>query len=252
MTDPAVGTNYCWATEFIRGPIGSVVEVGSRDGMDALYLVGKYNCSVVAFECDPVQFPITEKNLQESMLVNVRALPFALLDKDGPLTFWQVDQEQYPSAGISSLLEINFENRQVDDVDGGRASIQFPVEVVGHRFDSLGLASPELLALDVQGMEVNVLRGFGELLQTVKYIVTEVERVPSYKGGNSFRTLNRYLHSQGFQLVASSAGGSSRFARMRQLISQNLRIVQSDRTWRPWTKYQGCFDAIYKNRKFEK
>jgi len=252
MSTPQVGNNYAWTVEFIEKPIGSVVEVGSRDGMDAVYFARTYNCPVIAFECDPVQFPITEQNLKDAKLPDARSFPYALLDKDGIVDFRQVDQELYPSAGVSSLLEINFENRQLEDVDRGRASVQIPVEVQGHRFDTLDIAAPDVLALDVQGVEIQVLKGFGQLLKNVKYVVTEAERVPSYSGGNSFRGLNSYMQLQGFRIVASTAGGSSQIMRWRQAFSQNVRIAINDRTLRPWRKYQGCFDVLYLNERFKK
>ncbi|HBJ73071.1 MAG TPA: hypothetical protein DDY88_05055 [Actinobacteria bacterium] len=240
-------TNYNWAFPHVQGPIASIVEIGSRDGLDAITLGTTFQAPVTAFECDPAQYVATVENVRASGLSDITVLPYAVSDKNEPITFWQVDTSTYNVPGTSSLFEVNFDNRQNSDVDSGRAGIQHAVTVEGARFDSLGIAAPTLLAMDVQGAEVLALKGFGTLLSRCKYIVTEAERVPSYKGGNSFKDLDRFVRAQGFRLVATSIGSGTRLARWRQFLSLNLRIAVSDRTLFPTRKYQGCFDVLYVN-----
>jgi FkbM family methyltransferase len=57
----------------------------------------------------------------------------------------------------------------------------------------------DLLKLDVQGAELDVLRGGEELLRSVTLIFTEVEFVSLYKGQPLFAEVDAYLRSQGFQ-----------------------------------------------------
>jgi len=240
-------TNYNWAFPYLRGPIASIVEIGSRDGLDALTLAETFSCPVTAFECDPAQYLATVENVRLSGASAITVLPYAASDKNAPIQFWQVDTSTYNVPGTSSMFEVNFENRQNSDVASGRDVIQRPVTVEGVRFDSLDIPAPTLIAMDVQGAEVLALKGFGAQLRHCRYIVTEAERVPSYKGGNSFRELHRFVRSQGFELVATSIGSGTRVDRWRQFISLNLRIAWSDRTLAPMRKYQGCFDVLYVN-----
>lgn len=240
-------TNYNWAFPHLVGPIESIVEIGSRDGLDAITLASTFGSPVTAFECDPAQYIATAENVRASGLSGITVLPYAVTDKNEPITFWQVDTSTYNVPGTSSMFEVNFDNRQNSDVDAGHAGIQRAVTVEGARFDSLGIPAPTLLAMDVQGAEVLALKGFGALLGKCKYIVTEAERVPSYKGGNSFKELDRFIRSQGFTLVATSIGSGTRLARWRQFVSLNIKIALSDRTLLPMRKYQGCFDVLYVN-----
>jgi len=57
--------------------------------------------------------------------------------------------------------------------------------------------------LDVQGAELDVLKGFGETnFQNVLSLQTEISTRPYYKGGVLFDTLNEYLQSKGFLLTS--------------------------------------------------
>jgi hypothetical protein len=57
--------------------------------------------------------------------------------------------------------------------------------------------------LDVQGAELDVLKGFGESnFQNVMSLQTEVSTKEFYKGGVLFDTLNDYIQSKGFELCS--------------------------------------------------
>jgi FkbM family methyltransferase len=246
-----VSTNYTWALSYITEPITSIVEIGSRDGLDALSLAAHFKCPVAAFECDPTQFLVTESNLRSSGSPDVSAHEFALTDEDGEIEFWQVDSEKYDVPGTSSLYKVNFDNRSHNDVDAGRGPIQKSVMVRAARFDRLGMAAPGLIAMDVQGAEVRALSGFGPLLNKCRYIICEAERVPSYEGGNSFAEMHRFLKANGFELIASTIGSGSTTSRWWNYWTCNLRIMATERTLHPMRVYQGCFDVIYRNSRRE-
>jgi FkbM family methyltransferase len=55
--------------------------------------------------------------------------------------------------------------------------------------------------LDVQGAELDVLKGFGSAnLKNVETLTTEISTKPYYEGGVLFKDLNNYLQSEGFIL----------------------------------------------------
>lgn len=249
MSGNVYSTNYTWALPYITGPITSIVEIGSRDGLDAITLAARFKCPVAAFECDPAQFIVTDTNLRESDLPNASAYEFALTDGNGEIEFWQVDSDKYDVPGTSSMYLVNFDNRSHSDVDAGRGPIQKKVRVKAARFDSLGIEAPTLIAMDVQGAEVKALTGFGQLLDDCRYIICEAERVPSYEGGNSFAEMHAYLKSRGFTLIASTIGSGSTASRWWNFWTVNLRIMASERTLHPMRYYQGCFDVLYRNKR---
>jgi FkbM family methyltransferase len=69
------------------------------------------------------------------------------------------------------------------------------------RFDSLGidLSGYDTLVVDTQGMEMQVIRGFGHKLKAFDFLNIECSRVSLYEGGFSAQEVIDYLASQGFQ-----------------------------------------------------
>lgn len=69
------------------------------------------------------------------------------------------------------------------------------------REEALEFKEPILLKLDVQGFELNVLRGAEQFLKRVRLIQTEMALVPSYEGAPDFWEIRRYLSDHGFALI---------------------------------------------------
>ena len=247
MASDLPGTNYDWALKYLTLPITSVVEVGSRDGLDAVALGRALGCRVDAFEAAPEQFLVVEENIRASELPGITAHELALLDVGGTIDFWTVDPDVYDNTGLGSLYEVNFDNRQGSDVDAGRASIQRKTTVAAARFDTLSVPAPDLLVMDVQGAETKVLSGFGAMLADCRYVICEAERVPSYQGGNPFSEVDRFLKGQGFRIRASTVGSGNNWERRIHFLKTNARIAWREKTLFPTRIYQGVFDVLYVN-----
>lgn len=63
------------------------------------------------------------------------------------------------------------------------------------------------LNIDVQGAELKVLSGFGNLLQKFDFIITEISLKRVYKGSVLFHELNSFLLKNGFVKISTSAIG---------------------------------------------
>lgn len=241
------GSNYLWALPYLSSPIRSIIEVGSRDGFNAVELAQRLNSPVIAFECDPQQFPVVRKNIDQLGPAGSMAFEVALSDRDSEETFWAADPEKYTNLGTGSFFQVNFGNRPRSDIDSGREPIQRPIRVTARRFDSLGLSAPDLLVMDVQGAEIQVLSGFGPLLSQCRYIICEAERVPSYKGGKPFSKLNGFLKNNGFRMLSCTIGSGRPSERWVHYWMSNLRLALKERHIQPWRLYQGVFDVLYVN-----
>jgi FkbM family methyltransferase len=76
-------------------------------------------------------------------------------------------------------------------------------EMESKRLDDLPeVAETDYLKLDIQGAELDVLRGATNRLKRVVVVNTEVEFVPLYKDQPLFADVDAYLRSQGFLLHA--------------------------------------------------
>lgn len=63
------------------------------------------------------------------------------------------------------------------------------------------------LNIDVQGAELKVLSGFGNMLHKFDFIVTEISLKRVYKGSVLFHELNNFLLKNGFVKISTSAIG---------------------------------------------
>jgi len=61
----------------------------------------------------------------------------------------------------------------------------------------------EFVNLDLQGVELQALKGLGEKLQAVKWIYSEVNREQVYQGCTSVSDLDAYLAKLGFKRIAT-------------------------------------------------
>ena len=113
----------------------------------------------------------------------------------------------------SSLLPIG--PRQLDEFPGTERerSIQVPVATLADYLNDR-LPAPRLLKIDVQGFELEVLRGAGDRLALIDELFVECSFVELYQGQALADEIVCFLRSAGFRLVgvhglASSADGSS-------------------------------------------
>jgi FkbM family methyltransferase len=83
------------------------------------------------------------------------------------------------------------------------------VAVELHRLDDYratrGLPWPDLVKLDVQGYELEALKGGIECLKSAKAVLTEVSFAEFYKGQPTFEDVVRFMADNGFRLHAVSA-----------------------------------------------
>lgn len=240
----AVDGNYSWIFRFIPHNLRQIVEVGSRNALDAISLSRYFGCPVLSFEADPRQFEGYQANVASSG-ADVTMRSEALTDSDGPMLFWQVQPELYANDGVSSLLEIDFTTRQASDVERFHTPIQRPITVQAARWDSLKIESPSLLVMDVEGAELRVLRGFGSDLKDVNYVALEVFPFPTHKGGCSFHQVDKYLQDIGFKFVASGLFGSS-YLKLKIRIT-GFRIKSRLRNPLGRRRSTGFFDVLYRN-----
>lgn len=63
------------------------------------------------------------------------------------------------------------------------------------------LSNYNFLNIDVQGVELNVIKSFGELIEKMDYIYTEVNRAEVYKGCSQIQDIDCYLSIHGFERV---------------------------------------------------
>ena len=157
-------SEYSWAFDYIRSyffELEVIAEIGSRDGLDAIDLAQTFKSKFnYVFEADPDLAKEIELKISNSKKEsNFFLYNLALGNQDKSVKFLAVDLEKYENKGVGSLFKINFNNREISDPDNNRQNVQKTIDVEMKRYSSLDLKTPDLIAMDVQGAELEVLKG---------------------------------------------------------------------------------------------
>lgn len=195
-------------------PIKTIFELGSRDIVDAIKLVKYFNADVYAFECNPECLELCYTNyskLNNDIANRITIIPSAVASQDSIMTFYPFDTTKYDNIGSSSMLKIDFSKRDKHDPDFNRENPQKEIKVSGVRMDTFckdnSINKIDLVCMDLQGYELEALKGFGKKLNDVRYLITEASINSTYDGGASFKDVKSYLESFGFVLIAHNIDG---------------------------------------------
>ena len=104
--------------------------------------------------------------------------------------------------------------------------------VVVRRFDQVvnGFARPALCKIDVQGSELDVLRGIGERIHDIDVIICETSVIATIKDGPEVADIVAYLNEKGFAL--HDMLGSTRRPLDNALAQLDLMFVKADSPFR--------------------
>lgn len=215
-------------------PTIEICDVGAMAEGEDRYatLVAQGIANVNGFEPDPAQFA----KLTAMKRARCRYFP-VFLGAGGLATFHVA---RYP--GCSSLYQADPSMIDLFSSIGASAGGNFTVastqQVQTTRLDDVAdLPAIDYLKLDIQGAELDVLKGAAKALSTSVVIETEVEFVPLYKDQPLFGDVQVYLREHGFVLhkLLDIAGRSLRpmngpggnpFAAMSQMLWADAIFVR--------------------------
>jgi FkbM family methyltransferase len=185
----------------------NVVDVGTNIGWTVLNFgrlsgLGK----VVGFEPDPFNYDVCKKNLALNQLSNIELLPVGLGDKES-----------------EALLEV----RTPGNRGGNRVSLtntKNSVSIQIKTLDSVSavttLSKVDLIKLDVEGYELNVLRGARNLLLKHKPVLfIEVDDHNLKDQGDSAEALILFLEEVGYSSIEH--------AETKQPVTRNFEFTNS-------------------------
>ena len=181
--------------------IKTIVEVGSRDCLDAINLADYYeDSSVFCFECNPETINQCFINLQMApfqIRSRINFFPFAVGSKEETRFFYKWKDKRNP--GASSFL-----SRKRDAHNQEQTVEKIQIKRLDDVLSGHGVKKIDLLCLDIQGFELEALRGLGNLLQEVRYIITEIPKGESlYEAPNEKETM-LFFHQNNFKVLKTT------------------------------------------------
>ena len=180
---------------------GTVFDIGSRDGKQAIELARLFTKAVVvAIECNPATLEQCRRSAAQNSRITL--VEKAINSHTGRCAFYPIDPTRtitsWPDGnpGASSLFVAT------DDYPAEKY-VQNKVEVDCIRLDvlcsQLEIDVIDLIWMDLQGAELLALQSAGALLDKTRYIYTEVSHRPLYRGQCLFDDIDSFLTSRGFR-----------------------------------------------------
>jgi len=186
-------------TEYIKKPIHGIIQVGAHHGNE--YKTLKNICKkILMFEPQKSAYSILVNNVKNEHDVIIENL--AVGSSSGKMT---MHTEKANMGQSSSLLEPALHTIQYPSINFlGTEEVE--VITLNDYFKDKTF-DYNLMTIDVQGFELEVLKGASNHLTKVDYILCEVNRAELYKGCPMVNDIDEYLKKYNFVREVTSWDG---------------------------------------------
>lgn len=166
-----------------------VLHVGAHEGEEADQYEGACWTPVTWIEAQPD----LAKNLQSKL---------------NPWVHKVINAAVFDQNDVEILLHISSNSQSSSLLQFGTHKLDYPeitmvesITVTTKRIDALidKANMPNFINLDIQGVELKALESLGELIASVKYIYTEVNRLNVYENCANINDIDYFLKLQGFK-----------------------------------------------------
>lgn len=179
--------------------INGIIHVGGHFGEEILEYVQNQIQNIIIFEPSESNFKVLEENVRQ-LNANISGYQVALGSTEGIM-------EMYVSSNnglSSSLLKPKKHLTQYSDITFNRKE---SVEV--KTLDSYSFSGYNFINMDVQGYELEVLKGGSETLKYVDYVYCEVNRDEVYENNAYIEEIDEFLSSYNMERVEVSWQGDT-------------------------------------------
>lgn len=178
------------------GELRTIVDVGANAGQFSAAVARENpSASIIAVEPLPDVAAAMRENFGDNP--QIRVLEFAAGATPGSAPI-----HRHAHTHASSMLPTTrgFDEAFPDDSrGGGTRTVEVEVARLDDLIDAETLEGPVLLKLDVQGFEIEALKGAPVLLRRCDYVLAEAAMERVYDGEPLFAELYAYLRDQGFE-----------------------------------------------------
>ena len=171
--------------------VSGVVHIGAHYGEEIQEYVDNGIQKITVFEPLSKNFEVLAKRLQ-NVNADIQGYQVALGSQKGTATMYLSSNE----AQSSSILKPKEHLEHHPDV-----SFDGTEEVEVSVLDDYDLGDANFINMDVQGYELEVLRGGKETLNNVDYVYCEVNRGEMYENNAMIDDIDEYLGEYGFERV---------------------------------------------------
>jgi FkbM family methyltransferase len=170
--------------------INFIFDIGSLNGIESVYFSQFLpECKIYSFEANPNSCLLIQEN--QKHYSNTFCINKAVSNYIGKSNFYLT----HDNIGASSLL------KPLGGLAGNTYSkIEVDVITIENFCEQNNIPKIDILWMDLQGNELNALKGMGEMLHNVKMICTEVGLKPYYENHTLYDEIVDYLKMYNFEV----------------------------------------------------
>jgi FkbM family methyltransferase len=193
--------------------IKTVIDVGAHTGQFASAIRAILPEAYI-YSFEPLSDCCHQLTRRMSKHGRFQAFCVALGDQRGETTFWR---NSFSKA--SSVLPMSDIPKTAFPWTAKSTPVNVRMHMLDDYTDKMDLKSKVLLKIDVEGYELNVLKGATRVLERIDYILSEMSYYSLYEGSALFHDVYSFLYENGFTYIGT----------WDQVVSpQNGTILQAD------------------------
>ena len=180
--------------------ISGIIHIGAHQGQEVREYVENGYQDIIMFEPLSENFRVLEENLK-NMNANISAYQVALGNEEKNVVMYLSDNGLLSSSVLKPKVHLEL-----------HPSVGFPTteEVEMKRLDSFVEETKNFnfINMDVQGYELEVLKGGMETLKHIDYVYCEVNRDELYEGNVFIEDLDKFLADYSMERVETDWAGT--------------------------------------------
>jgi FkbM family methyltransferase len=202
-----------------------IFDIGSCEGEDSIKYARLFpNSKIYSVEALPKNLELIRKNISLFGICNVEIIPFALSNQTGISTFHvssgQPEENTVSQNSNSLSLDWDYGNKSSSLLAPADVQTVFPwlkfdngIDVETTTLNDIclekGLTCIDFIHMDVQGAELLVLQGAGDLIRSTKVIWLEVEAVHLYQNQPLRADIEKFMLKNNFWLLKDTVDNIS-------------------------------------------
>lgn len=223
---------------FIKVHPAVIFDIGACEGEDSIRYSNLFETAkVYSFEPLPDNYKKCVENISKFASDRINVFQIALSSSNGFATFYVssgnpegVNQSDWNYGNkSSSLYPPDFSYNKLEWLKFEK-EIEVEIQTLSSFCEKQSIAQIDFIHMDVQGAELDVLKGAGDKLKSIKAIWLEVENVSMYKGQPLKKDVEIFMKRANFIKVIDTAFGESGdqlYVNSRYYSIFNLFIIKS-------------------------
>jgi len=181
-----------------------ILEIGSRDALDAIDLHTRFKCYIYAFECNPTAIELMNENINYHNIENnkIKIVDYAInnLNNDN-LDFYPTIID---NIGASSIFKLSKNSNNQEVIEHTNRHSQKHIKVKSIRLDdwikkyNINFNKIKMLCIDLQGNELKALESLSNYINSIEIIICEAQYKKCYDNSCLFYEIYDYLLKYNF------------------------------------------------------